>query len=141
MARLLATVSAILCLATLILWIHSYRGCDVLASTDHPGDHFTLTSEFGTLVFEIEWPRAAHPARACASHHAPPPPPHRTPEGPRLPPLPRPPPPLPAAPTDAALGAHDPPLVRICHHRSTPCHRARASQRSGQLDSIRPLRP
>jgi hypothetical protein len=59
MARFPATVSATLCLATLILWIHSYRGCDVLASTDHPGDHFTLTSEFGILVFEIEWPRAA----------------------------------------------------------------------------------
>jgi hypothetical protein len=58
-----ATLSMAVCVAVVLLWVRSYRQCDVLAATDHPGDHLTVTSEFGKLVFEIEWPQPANVQR------------------------------------------------------------------------------
>ncbi|HEY8750074.1 MAG TPA: hypothetical protein VIM11_18970 [Tepidisphaeraceae bacterium] len=56
---LLPALSAALCVITLVLWARSYKGCQVFASTDRPGHRLTVCSEFGVLVFEIEWPQPA----------------------------------------------------------------------------------
>jgi len=50
---------AVLSVAILVLWVRSYRGCDVFLQEHGPSDHLTLSSEFGLLVFEVEWPQPA----------------------------------------------------------------------------------
>lgn len=50
----LAAISLLLCATVLVLWQRSYRGCDVIVGEHGPGDHFTWTSEFGLMVFELE---------------------------------------------------------------------------------------
>ena len=49
-----AVVSAAVCAAAVVLWVRSYRGCDVLIRPQGPADRLTITSEFGVLVFELE---------------------------------------------------------------------------------------
>jgi len=48
-----------LCAAIIVLWERSYRRCDVLIGEHGPRDRFEITSEFGVLVFEVEWPQRA----------------------------------------------------------------------------------
>ena len=62
-STIIALLLSIVCAAVVILWMPSYRNCDVPVSTDHPRGRFTVTSEFGVLVFEVEWPQPAqiHP--------------------------------------------------------------------------------
>ena len=58
-SALLCAASAALCIAILVLWVRSYRGCDVFLQERGPRDRLTLSSEFGLLVFEVEWPQPA----------------------------------------------------------------------------------
>lgn len=54
--KLSCLASFLACIGTLILWQRSYRGCDVLIGQRGPADHFTCTSKFGDIVFELEDP-------------------------------------------------------------------------------------
>lgn len=56
--NLLSAIFLLLCVAVVILWQRSYRGCDVLIGQQGPADHITVTSEFGGIVFEVEGPQA-----------------------------------------------------------------------------------
>ncbi len=44
----------LLCAATLVLWMRSYRTCDVLLRPVKLGDYFCITSEQGVFTFEVE---------------------------------------------------------------------------------------
>ena len=59
LSTLAAAISLLVCLVTVVLWARSYRGCDVLIRESSPLDRCLVSSEFGVLVFEIEWPRPA----------------------------------------------------------------------------------
>ncbi|HEY2586610.1 MAG TPA: hypothetical protein VGI81_12675 [Tepidisphaeraceae bacterium] len=50
----LSAASLVGCVAIVVLWQRSYRGCDVLIGQHGPGGHVTCTSEFGQVVFEVE---------------------------------------------------------------------------------------
>jgi hypothetical protein len=54
-----AIVSALFCIGLTILWTRSARTCDVIIAPSRPGERVTITSEFGVLVFELEFPRPA----------------------------------------------------------------------------------
>ncbi|HWE96831.1 MAG TPA: hypothetical protein VG269_22920 [Tepidisphaeraceae bacterium] len=47
-------LSLLACVAVIVLWVHSYRRCDLLIQQKGPGDRFAVTSEFGIFVFEWE---------------------------------------------------------------------------------------
>lgn len=51
---MLSVASLVGCVAVVVLWQRSYRGCDVLIGQRGPGDRVTCTSEFGQIVFEVE---------------------------------------------------------------------------------------
>ena len=52
----LTLLSVLLCVVTVVLWVRSYRRCDVLVRPARAGDRVCVTSEFGTMVFEWEAP-------------------------------------------------------------------------------------
>jgi hypothetical protein len=56
LVNLLAFLSLLLCAATAVLWVRSYRGCDALVRPTAPGDRVCVTSEFGVVVVELEGP-------------------------------------------------------------------------------------
>jgi hypothetical protein len=55
--NLLTAASLLGCVAVLVAWQRSYRGCDVLIGQRGPADRTTCTSEFGEIVFEFEGPQ------------------------------------------------------------------------------------
>ena len=50
----IAAVSASTRAALMVLWIHSVRANDVLLLPRHRGDHWLVTSAFGTVTFQWE---------------------------------------------------------------------------------------
>lgn len=59
LSSLFSALSLFLCGTVLVLWARSYRGCDVPLRQKRPADRFLVSSEFGALVFEVEWPQRA----------------------------------------------------------------------------------
>jgi hypothetical protein len=51
---IVCALSMLACAATIVLWVRSYRVCDLLMKQKGPMDRFAVTSEFGVLVFEAE---------------------------------------------------------------------------------------
>jgi hypothetical protein len=47
-------VSVVLWTSVLVLWVRSYRRCEVLVHQHGPSDRIEVTSEFGLLVLEVE---------------------------------------------------------------------------------------
>jgi hypothetical protein len=54
--NLLTFSSLLLCVATTVLWVRSYEGCDALVQPGAAGDRVCVTSEFGVVVVEVEGP-------------------------------------------------------------------------------------
>ncbi len=50
--------SLALCAAIFLMWIHSYRKCDLLIDQRGPQDRLEVVSEFGLLVMELENPQS-----------------------------------------------------------------------------------
>jgi hypothetical protein len=53
----LTGLSLAICVTTAVLWVRSYKRCDVLIPQRGPGDRLLCTSEFGLFVMEWESPQ------------------------------------------------------------------------------------
>jgi hypothetical protein len=51
---LVCALSLLACVASVVLWVRSYRRCDLLVQQRGAEDRFAVTSEFGIFVFEFE---------------------------------------------------------------------------------------
>lgn len=50
----LASLCFLLCGAVFVMWVHSYRQCDLLVGQRGPRDRLEVVSEFGLVVIELE---------------------------------------------------------------------------------------